>query len=73
MMKKKKDDMQKQQKQRYAPPAVLQALGIRLERNFMESIVDDVKPVETAGQKVDGEYDGSNSNTFNFDWSDGTV
>ena len=62
----------KYMKQLYAPPAVLQTVFICLERDLLTpSVVKDIKPVETAGQKVDGEYNGSDSNTFNFDWNDG--
>ena len=50
----------------YTKPVVLQQVCIRLEQSFLESVVENVPHVETAGQEVQT-IDGSSSN-FNHDW-----
>ena len=56
-------------KQRYVHPIVLQQTEILLERNLLNSVVDKVTPVETAGQTIH-EYNGSSTSEFSLEWRD---
>lgn len=57
-------------KKYYTPPDVIQAMDIRLERNLLNSVIEDVEMVETAGQEMKDIYDASNTSTFNYDWNE---
>ena len=50
-------------------PIVLQQTEILLERNLLNSVVDKVTPVETAGQTIH-EYNGSSTSEFSLEWRD---
>lgn len=63
------------QRKSYLSPRLIDSLQLFLERELLTaSVVDQVSPVETAGQSIDGIYDGgekaSPSATFNYDWED---
>lgn len=67
--------MLKQWKRPYVPPDVLFQAEMCLERSLLASVVEDVAPVETAGQEINGLYDGANKTdpskpTFNYDWGE---
>lgn len=70
MWEKRKKDMRKIAKKYYAPPEIVQAMDIRLERNLLNSVIENVQYVETAGQEIDDVIDGSSTATFNYDWGD---
>lgn len=60
---------------RYEIPVILWRGEILLERDILTaSVVDDVAPVETSGQQINGIYDGTDTNvssaTFNYDWGE---
>ena len=56
-------------KQVYCAPATLQVGRIQVERTFLESVVEQVNTVETAGQKIEDVYDYSqSSSTLNHTW-----
>lgn len=53
----------------YISPLVLQSVRILVDRAFLESVVEKVNPVETAGQKIEDVYDYSQtSSTLNHTW-----
>ena len=58
------------QRKTYTPPKVVQAVRVCLEKNLLNSIVENVQTVETAGQEVE-QYDMNQSSgtNFNHDWS----
>ena len=66
--------MYKSIKQCYTPPRVLQETEVLLERNLLGSVVEQIYPVETAGQEIEGffdsESDGTSPSTFNHTWGD---
>lgn len=54
-------------------PVFLQQTEILLEKNLLGSVVDNVQPVETAGQEVAGEYDFtdySSTNAIDHEWGE---
>ena len=62
--------MRKIAKKYYTSPEVVQTMDIHLERNLLNSVVENVQHVETAGQEIDDVIDGSSTANFNYDWSD---
>jgi hypothetical protein len=56
-------------KHKYVTPLVLQSVRIQVERAFLDSVVQRIDPVETAGQKIEEVYDYSQpSSTLNHTW-----
>lgn len=55
-------------KKQFERPAVLQEVRLHLERNFVDSVVDDCEAVETAGQEVGDVFEDASSGTFNHSW-----
>ena len=53
----------------YVTPLVLQSVRLQWERAFLDSVVQRIDPVETAGQKIEEVYDYSQqSSTLNHTW-----
>ena len=52
------------------PPEFVHTMDIRMERNLLNSVIEDVKRVETAGQEMKDIYDASNTSAFNYDWNE---
>lgn len=53
----------------YMPPLVFQSVRLHLEQAFLDSVVQRIDPVETAGQKIEEVYDYSQqSSTLNHTW-----
>ena len=56
-------------KQVYCAPAALQVVRLQVERTFLDSVVEKVNTVETAGQKIEKVYDDiSQGSTLNHTW-----
>ena len=64
-------NMKSTKKQYYTHPVFLPPVELLLEKDLLiGSVVEFIDAVETAGQKTDGNYTGSDHNTFNYDWLD---
>ena len=62
---------QRDMKQFYVPPQVLQTLPVLLETALLgESIYRSLGPIQIDGQESAGEYDYATSDTFNNVWLD---
>ena len=64
------NNIRKRVLQHYVPPEVVQAVNVRLERNLLNSVIENVEKVETAGQEIKDFYDASATSSFNYDWSE---
>ncbi|MBR1706997.1 MAG: hypothetical protein IJ721_09480 [Bacteroidales bacterium] len=63
--------MEKSYKKQFTSPRVLQEVELRLERNFLGSVVDTGLSVETTGQEVvDMDFSPDNNEGFNFKWEE---